>query len=299
MYYTDCIQNLYNYYSWNRVYQGGAIMKFKFSKKLLTVGAVALMVVGGLAGCGAKNNTAYNKIKSEKTFSMGTSADFAPFEFPVVKNGKKTYNGFDIMVANQIAKDMGVKLKVQNMQFSSLIGELQNNKVQMVMAGMTATKQRRKAVDFSKPYYTESEALLVKKSDANKYTTKDSTKGASFGAQQGSIQENVGKSQTKAHMVSEGLVTSLTTELKSGKLDGVVLAQKVAEEYVKKYPNDYAIAPVKLPVPKSQREICIALPKNEPKLKKKVNAEITKMQKNGQLDKMFQQAQQLQEQSGK
>ena len=79
MYYTDCIQNLYNYYSWNRVYQGGAIMKFKFSKKLLTVGAVALMVVGGLAGCGAKNNTAYNKIKSEKTLTMGTSADFAPF----------------------------------------------------------------------------------------------------------------------------------------------------------------------------------------------------------------------------
>ena len=167
------------------------------------------------------------------------------------------------------------------------------------MAGMTATKQRRKAVDFSKPYYTESEALLVKKSDANKYTTKSSTKGASFGAQQGSIQENVGKSKTDAHIVSEGLVTSLTTELKGGKLDGVVLAQKVAEEYVKKYPNDYAIAPVKLPVPKAQRDICIALPKNEPKLKKKVNQEITKMQKNGQLDKMFQQAQQLQEQSEK
>ncbi|KRM79633.1 hypothetical protein FC35_GL000414 [Limosilactobacillus coleohominis DSM 14060] len=52
-------------------------------------------------------------------------------------------------------------------------------------------------------------------------------------------------------------------------------------------------------MPKSQREICIALPKNEPKLKKKVNAEITKMQKNGQLDQMFQKAQGLQEQTGK
>ena len=179
-------------------------MKFKLGKKILALSAVALMVAGGLAGCGTKENTAYNKIKSEKTLTMGTSADFAPFEFPVVKNDKKTYNGFDIMVANQIAKDMGVKLKVQNMQFSSLIGELQNNKVQMVMAGMTATKERRKAVDFSKPYYTESESLLVRKSDANKYTTQASTKGASFGAQQGSIQENVGKSQTRPTSLVKG-----------------------------------------------------------------------------------------------
>lgn len=274
-------------------------MKFKFGKKLLTLGAVALMVAGGLAGCGTKKNTAWNQIHSKKTLTMGTSADFAPFEFPVVKNGKKTYNGYDIMVANKIAKDMGVKLKVQNMQFSSLIGELQNNKVDIVMAGMTATKQRRKAVDFSKPYYTESESLLVKKSDANKFTTKASTKGASFGAQQGSTQETVGKSKTDAHIVSEGLVTSLTTELKSGKLDGVILATKVAQEYVKKYPNEYAIAPVKIPVPQSLKEISIALPKNEPKLKAKVNKEITKLQKNGQLDKMFKDAQKLQEQSGK
>lgn len=274
-------------------------MKFKLSKKLLTIGAVALMVAGGLAGCGTKQNTAYNKIKDEKTLTMGTSADFAPFEFPVMKNGKKTYDGFDIMVANKIAKDMGIKLKVQNMQFSSLIGELQNNKVQMVMAGMTATKQRRKAVDFSKPYYTESEKILVRKADANKYNTIKDTKGAQFGAQQGSTQETIGKQETKAHIVSEGLVTSLTTELKSGKLDGVVLATKVAEEYVKKYPNDYAIAKVNVPVPQSLKEISIAIPKNEPKMKAKLNKEITHLQKTGQLDEMFKKAQQLQEQSGK
>lgn len=274
-------------------------MKFKLGKKLLTLGAVALMVAGGLAGCGTKQNTTYNKIKSNKTLTVGTSADFAPFEFPIMKNGKKTYTGFDILVAQQIAKNMGVKLKVQNMEFSSLIGELQDNKVDMVMAGMTATKARRKAVDFSKPYYTEAESILVRKSDADKYNTVASTKGAQFGAQQGSTQETIGKEKTKAHIVSEGLVTSLTTELKSGKLDGVVLATKVAQEYVKKYPNDYAIAKVKVPVPQSLKEISIALPKHEPKLKKKVNSEITKMQKDGELTKLYNKAQQIQEENGK
>lgn len=274
-------------------------MKKQWLKKALTITAAGLILVGGLAGCGNSQNRAYNKIQKTKTLTMGTSADFAPFEFPIMQNGHKKYVGYDIMVANQIAKSMGVKLKVENMEFSSLIGELQNNKVDMVMAGMTDTKQREKAVDFSKPYYTESETLLVKKADANKYNNIADTKGASFGAQQGSTQETIAKKQTKAHVVSESLVTGLTTDLKSGKLDGVVLATKVADEYVKKYPNDYAEAKVKIPVPQSLKEISIAIPKNEPKLKAKVNQEITHLQKTGQLDSMFKKAQQMQEQSGK
>lgn len=274
-------------------------MKLKINKKVVTLCAVALCAVSTLAGCGKKENTTYDKIKSEKVLKMGTSADFAPFEFPVMQNGHKKYVGYDIMVANKIAQSMGVKLKVENMEFSSLIGELQNKKVDIVMAGMTETKQRKKAVDFSKPYYEESETLLVKKADANKYNTIKDTKGAQFGAQQGSTQETIGKQDTKAHIVTEGLVTALTTDLKSGKLDGVVLATKVAEEYVKKYPNDYALAKVKIPVPQSLKEISIALPKNEPKLKKQVNKEITHLQKTGQLDKMFTKAQQMQENNGK
>lgn len=276
-----------------------ALMKGHWGKKLLTIAAAGLFLVGGLAGCGNKQNATYDKIQKNKTLTMGTSADFAPFEFPVMQNGHKKYVGYDIMVANKIAQSMGVKLKVENMEFSSLIGELQNNKVDMVMAGMTDTKQREKAVDFSKPYYTESETLLVKKADADKYNTIADTKGASFGAQQGSTQETIAKQKTKAHVVSESLVTGLTTDLKSGKLDGVVLATKVADEYVKKYPNDYAEAKVKIPVPQSLKEISIALPKNEPKLKKQVNKEITHLQKTGQLDSMFKKAQQIQEQNGK
>ena len=45
-------------------------MKFKLGKKILALSAVALMAAGGLAGCGTKENTAYNKIKSEKTLTI-------------------------------------------------------------------------------------------------------------------------------------------------------------------------------------------------------------------------------------
>ena len=183
------------------------------------------------------------------------------------------------------------------MEFSSIISELQDHKVDIALAGMNVTPQRKKAVDFSKPYYTEQESLLVKKADADKYNTIADTKGASFGVQQSSTQETIAKTQTKAKLVSESLVTGLATDLKSGKLDGVVLAKKVAEQYVALYPDTYAIAMVKITAPASMKEISFAIPKDEPKLKAAVNKEITKLQKSGELDKLFKKAQEIQEQN--
>lgn len=272
----------------------------KFKKKLLAGLAVVALLVGGLAGCGKQSaDNSVKRIKDKGTLTIGTSADFAPFEFPVMRNGKKVIMGYDIMVARKIAQSMGVKLKVQNIEFPSLISELQNHKVDLVLAGMTKTKKRENAVDFSKPYYTESEKILVKKSDANKFNTKADTNGANLGAQQSSTQETLGKSETDAHIVTESLTTGLTTDLKAGKLDGVILATTVAEQYVKKYPNDYALAKYNMKVPNSLKYLNIAIPKNEPALKKQVNKEITHLQKTGQLDKMFKKAQQQQEKYGK
>lgn len=129
------------------------------------VGATVVSILGGdwLAGCGKKSDDSLQQIKDKKVLTMGTSADYAPFEFTIMKNGKKEYVGYDIMVAQKIADSLGVKLKVQNMEFSSIISELQDHKVDIALAGMNVTPQRKKAVDFSKPYYTEQESLLVKK----------------------------------------------------------------------------------------------------------------------------------------
>lgn len=269
----------------------------KVNKKWLALLSLAFLVVIGLAGCGKKSDDSLQQIKDKKVLTMGTSADYAPFEFTIMKNGKKEYVGYDIMVAQKIADSLGVKLKVQNMEFSSIISELQDHKVDIALAGMNVTPQRKKVVDFSKPYYTEQESLLVKKADADKYNTIADTKGASFGVQQSSTQETIAKTQTKAKLVSESLVTGLATDLKSGKLDGVVLAKKVAEQYVAQYPDTYAIAKVRITAPASMKEISIAIPKDEPKLKAAVNKEITKLQKSGELDKLFKKAQEIQEQN--
>lgn len=276
-----------------------SIMKKWVKKSWLVAMGLVMVLSVGLAGCGNKDNdNSLQKIKDKGTLVVGTSADYAPFEFPIVKNGKKQITGYDILIAKQIAKDMGVKLKIQNTEFSSLISDLKGNKVDLVLSGMTDTPAREKQVAFSKSYYTVNNYLLVRKADANKYNTKADTKGAQIGAQQASTQEDIAKAQTSGNVVTEGLVTSLTTELQNGKLNGVVVESEIADNYVKNYPDKYAKAPLKLKTPKADQHLSAAGRKGDKKLMKQVNKTITKMQKNGQMDKVLQQAQDIQAKYG-
>ncbi|KRM10757.1 transporter substrate-binding domain-containing protein [Paucilactobacillus suebicus] len=271
----------------------------KWMKKswLVAMGLVMVLSIG-LAGCGKSSDNSVKKIQDKGTLTVGTSADYAPFEFPIVKNGKKQITGFDILIAQKIAKNLGVKLKVQNTEFSSLISDLKGNKVDLVMAGMVSTTPRKKQVAFSKSYYTVKNVLLVRKDEANKFNTIADTKGAQIGAQQTTTQESIAKDQTKANVVSEGLVTSLTTELLKGKLDGVVVENEIADNYLKNYPDKYAVAKVSLTTPKSQRYINVAVRKGDKKLLNRVNKVITKLQKSGEMNKLLQKSQEIQSKYG-
>lgn len=96
---------------------------------------------------------------SDKTLKMGTNATFPPFEY---MDGNDMV-GFDIAVSNEIAKDFGCKLKVDNMEFDSLIAALSVGNVDFVAAGMSVDPERLNEVDFSDPYYDAAQVIIVKK----------------------------------------------------------------------------------------------------------------------------------------
>jgi len=90
---------------------------------------------------------------------MGTNAAFPPFEYiegtdPV---------GFDVTMSQLIARDFGKKLQVVDMAFDGLIAALQSDAIDFIAAGMTATDERRKNVDFSEPYYSSNQVIIVRK----------------------------------------------------------------------------------------------------------------------------------------
>ena len=89
---------------------------------------------------------------------VGTNAEFPPFEY--LEKGEVT--GFDIELVNEIGKVMDADVKVLDMSFDGLLPALQMKKVDLVIAGMTATEERKKTVSFTQPYYTASQVIIVK-----------------------------------------------------------------------------------------------------------------------------------------
>lgn len=254
-----------------------------------------------LAGCGAKKDNSVQSVKNKKELVVGTSADFAPYDFTIVKNGKQKIVGYDMLLAHDIAKEIGVKkVKVVNMAFPSLINELQDKKVDIVMAGMAYTKQRAKVVSFSKVYHNGGQVLLVSPKNKNKYANIAALKGATLGAQQSSEQETIGKKLKGVKLVTESSNNTLFQELQNGSVDGVITGDDTAEAYAKEHPDKYAVANnIKFKYNEKTAGTRVAVRKSDKALLKKVNAAITKDQKNGQLKKLYQKAQDIQVQNKK
>ena len=147
----------------------------KFAALLL-----ALMMILSLAACGSKSDdsaqgssdgdassddTAKSKIEQIKeagVLVMGTSADYSPNEFHTEVDGKDTIVGFDVAIAQYIADDLGVELKVVDMSFDNLCINLAKGDFDIVIAGMASTEERLKSVDFSDPYFKQQQAILIR-----------------------------------------------------------------------------------------------------------------------------------------
>lgn len=100
-----------------------------------------------------------SKAEGNGTVRMGTNAAFFPFEYT---EGSQVV-GFDATMAQYIANDYGKNLEIQDMAFDGLIAALQSDAIDFIAAGMTATEERRQNVDFSEPYYSSKQVIIVRK----------------------------------------------------------------------------------------------------------------------------------------
>ena len=128
-------------------------------KKVFKLMLMSLLSVVISVSAFAKNKVVY----------VGTNAEFAPFEYLE----KNKVVGFDIDLLDAISKETGLEFKVQDMAFDGLLPALQTKKVDMVIAGMSATHERKKAVAFSKPYFKAKQVVITKGVDKSLKSFKD------------------------------------------------------------------------------------------------------------------------------
>jgi polar amino acid transport system substrate-binding protein len=256
-------------------------------KKIIGTVAIALLGLVVLAGCGKSSDNAdkyLNEIKEQKTLKVAMSADFPPFEFQILKNGQNTIVGSDVDIANAIAKELGVKLELQNMDFNTVLTALQSGKADIAISGISARPDRKKTFDFSDTYYESIQKVVIRKKDAATYTTVASVAGKKIGAQQGSIQADVVKDQLpKANGVNMDTIPNLVNATKGGQIEGFVVEEAIGKSYISANPD---LVFAKIPLKSSSEDAyAVAMPKNAGKLKTEINTVIEKLQKEGKIDK--------------
>lgn len=235
-------------------------------KKILAFALAALMLFA-LSACGKKET---------KTLTLATSADFPPYEY-VDDNGQ--YAGIDIEVAGKIAEKLGMELKVENMEFNAVVTSVSSGKYDIGMAGLTVDEERKQSVNFTDPYATAIQVVIVKENSEIKSVDDLYKEGASYKA---GVQLSTTGDIYFSDDIKEGKTTCTVQEFKSGadavaalvtdKIDCVIIDNEPAKSFVKAneglkiLETEYAV-----------ESYAICLSKNNPELLEQVNKALNEL----------------------
>lgn len=229
-------------------------------------------------------------IQAKGKIVLGTSADYPPYEFHKTIDGKDVIVGFDIDIAKAIADSLGVELEIVDMKFEGLLPALTGGKIDMIVAGMNPTEERKKSVSFSKEYYEAHQTILVQTGNVTTLNTIESFKGKTLGVQKGTLQETIAAEQFGQSKVEAiGKIPDLIMSLKANKIDGILLAETVAKSYVKNNP-DLSVNGMDLG---SEGGVAIAMAKDSDELVKAVDGVLEMLMTTGKIDEWITAANEL------
>lgn len=215
-----------------------------------------------------------------KKLYVGTNAEFKPYEY---LEGEKMV-GFDIELMEAMVSEMGYEIKWNNMTFDGLLPALQMGKIDAVIAGMSPTKERVKAVDFSKPYlsFKVGHSVIVDENE-KEVIKKEDLKNKKVGVQMGTKQEELAK-EFGAEIVRYSSFTAALMALKQNKIDAVVLDEKSANEYLANI-NGVKVTDT---IFDNDPGTSIAVKKGDSKLVEKLNAALDKVKESGKYEEILQ-----------
>jgi polar amino acid transport system substrate-binding protein len=217
-----------------------------------------------------------------RTVTVGTSADFPPFEY--IENGQ--FVGFDMDLMREIAKIAGFELKFVDMSFDSLIPALRAGQIDVAAAAMTITEERKKVVDFSMPYWSADQSIIVK-------ADSDFTITVLFGKYRIGVQTGTtGDLWCTENLVQKGLLPERNlkrydtfilalSDLLNGNIDAIVLDSPVANRFA-------ATKPVKVVgIIVTGEQYGIAVRKGNKELLDKINQALKTLIETGKINELI------------
>jgi len=267
-------------------------------KKVVAL-VLCVILAFGMFACAKKAPASkLEQIKEAGVLVVGTSPDYPPYEFVIAgQGGEMEYKGIDIAIAGDIAKDLGVELKIEAMDFNGLDSALQMGTIDLILAAYNATDERAAVMDFSEVYYIDEIVALVKADGADAYTDlATSFSGKKVGVQLGTtLETDYFPQATGAEKVALKKVTELVSELKAGALDAIFVEMPIAEAYIKNNPELTIASSVVFDA--EATGYVVGLPKDSTELKDAINATIKRLVDSNTIATYAEEAQDIQDQA--
>ena len=263
-------------------------------KKKVVALMMACAVAVSMAACGQKaaEDTTVAEEKADETADateetaddaaaggtlvMATNAEFPPYEY---HDGGEIV-GIDADIAAAIAEQLGMELKIEDMAFDSIIMAVNSGKADVGIAGMTVTEDRLENVNFSDPYATSSQVIIV--TGDSEIGSSDDLSGKKIGVQLGTTGDILADDVEGATVERYNKGFEAVQALSQGKIDAVIIDRQPAQVFVDENEGlkilDEAFA---------EEEYAIAIAKDNTELLDKVNAALGELKESGKLDEII------------
>lgn len=211
-------------------------MKKKLFKFVLAI-ATAFTLISVLPAATATahadtNNSSVSAIKKRGTIKVAVFGDLPPYGW-VNKAG--TRKGYDIALAKQIGKDLGVKVKYVQVNADSRVDALNSNKVDIVLANFTVTDERKQVIDFANPYMKVAIGVVSKKS--NPITKESQLNGKKLIVNKGTTAETYFESKKNITVQKYDSKTQQFNALKNGRASALADDNSYLFTWVKNHKN--------------------------------------------------------------
>ncbi|MBA4417190.1 MAG: ABC transporter substrate-binding protein [Syntrophus sp. (in: bacteria)] len=226
-------------------------------------------------GCRANRDDSLDKIKKAGYIRIAMNGGYPPFSF---FNAKHELAGFDVDLAREVARRLGIQVKLIEVDWKDIINGLNSHAFDAILGSMAITEERMKRVDFSIPYYYSRSHVMVPKGSKIKDLSTD-LQGRTVGVMEGTTFEDdarrLGLKNIRLYKNNNQVIDGLSRK----EVDAIITDEIVGMH--SKNSSNVSIEPVGDPL--SNERIAISFRKGDESLIKKVNNILKEMQKDGTL----------------
>lgn len=245
-------------------------------KKLLVIVLAGLILAA--CGAGGKGESQLAKIEENNKLVVGIEGAYPPFNY---FDSSNKLIGFDVDIADEIAKRMGVEIEYKPTPWDTIIGGLQAKKFDVIISSVAPTEERKAKVDFTESYYTTGVQIFTE--EGSEIKDHADIKGKKVGVATGTtFAEEAERLGGKAVYYDNDLLTF--QDLTNGRVDAVITDRAVGSRIIKEHGYPFVAIGELL----YEEKPGITLAKDEPELKDKLNEILKEMKEDGTYEKISQ-----------